>query len=810
LWKQVVVFFIVNQWGRLALLATILWGLWYWNSDYLIQSVYPDGRDRVLRVVGLGIYPLTLWALASLGVLLHKPNWFLRWWRWWLAAVITITAIQAALGAVHGPEGIVAEGTFGGEVGQWLWGSYIQGFSLVLGLTVLASVFLWPGPSYRAALATLRSMGRLALASLRALGQLVLRTAKATGRGMGKLALASLRALRQFVLRTAEATGRGMMMLARSSARTAWPGVKSIARPPRRQRPAPPENATAAVAQDLANPKVVETEQGDEEELPPQDIAFLEKDMDNLLEREPAKSTSISVINGKQGAPPTSIHKRNLPSVDFLEQAPSAMVTEEETQGVASKIEETLSNHGVQVTVDQIRPGPTVTLYGLSPGWIRRIREVKERDTEGNILKDSRGKPIVTRKEERTRVRVDSIVAREKDMALALAAPSLRIQAPVPGESVVGIEVPNQNPVLVSLRSVMESQQFQDVTSKDGFALGLGQGTGGESVVVDIRQLPHLLIAGSTGSGKSVCMNTLIVSLAAQASPERLRLLLIDPKRVELTPYNGLPHLVAPVVVDTEPAVRALKGMMREMFRRYRRLEKLKVRNIEGYHRHPNALEPMPYVVIAVDELADLMMSASYEVEQTLTRLAQLGRATGIHLIVATQRPSVDVVTGLIKANFPSRISFAVVSQVDSRTILDAVGAERLLGKGDMLFLSSDTPKQQRVQGAFVSDHEIGRLVDFWRMQEGPPTLQFDLEPEQGDRQDAAWDGEAGGGSRDEMLDKAVELASRYSHLSTSLLQRRLRIGYPRAARLMDQLEDEGVISPGEPGKSREVIKRQE
>ena len=784
LWKQAVVFFTLNRWGRLALLSVILWGLWNWKSDYLILDVYPDSRDQVLRAVGLGLYPLTLWALVALGALIHRPQWFLQWWRWWLATAAMTTAIQVALGAVHGPDGVVAEATFGGEAGQWLWGSYAQGLPLALGLAVLASVVLWPKPSYRAALATLRSMGGLALASLRAMGQLILRTAKAGG--------------------------RGTLILARSSAQTAWSGVKSIATPRRRQRPASPEDATVAVGQKPADLEVATTDQEDEEELPPQDVAFFEEDMDDLLEEEPAEATSTSALNGKQDVPLSSVHKWALPSVDFLEQTPPAVVTEEETQEVASRIEETLRNHGVQVTVDQIKPGPTVTLYGLSPGWIRRVREVKERDAEGNVVKDSRGKAVVVRKEEQTRVRVDSIVAREKDMALALAAPSLRIQAPVPGESVVGIEVPNKKPVLVSLRSVMESQSFKDVVSKEGFALSLGQGSGGDPVVADIRHLPHLLIAGSTGSGKSVCMNTLIVSLAAQASPERLRLLLIDPKRVELTPYNGLPHLVAPVFVDTEPAVRALKGMMREMFRRYRQMEQLGVRNIEGYHHHPQALEPMPYVVIAVDELADLMMSASYEVEQTLTRLAQLGRATGIHLIVATQRPSVDVVTGLIKANFPSRISFAVVSQVDSRTILDGAGAERLLGKGDMLFLSGDTPKPQRVQGAYVSDREIGRLVDFWRMQEGPPTLQFDLEPEQEDSHGAAWDGEAGGGSRDEMMDKAVELASRYSHLSTSLLQRRLRIGYPRAARLMDQLEDEGVISPGEPGKSREVTKRQE
>jgi len=232
------------------------------------------------------------------------------------------------------------------------------------------------------------------------------------------------------------------------------------------------------------------------------------------------------------------------------------------------------------------------------------------------------------------------------------------------------------------------------------------------------------------------------------------------------------------------------------------------VRNIEGYHNHPQALEPMPYLVIAVDEMADLMMAAPYDIEQTLCRLAQLGRATGIHLIVATQRPSVDVVTGLIKANFPSRISFAVVSQVDSRTILDSGGGERLLGKGDMLFLSHETPKPQRVQGAYVSDREIGRLMEFWRSQKGPPLPQFDLNPELQESQGDSFDEGVPSNPRDELMDKAIELATRYSHLSTSLLQRRLRIGYPRAARLMDQLEDTGVIGPGEPGKSREVVRR--
>jgi len=498
------------------------------------------------------------------------------------------------------------------------------------------------------------------------------------------------------------------------------------------------------------------------------------------------------------------------PGTEFLDYGTAVSITEDETDEVARKIEETLSDHGVEVIVNQVKPGPTVTLYGLTPGWIRRFKQVVEKDEQGNIVRNEAGKAIMERAEEQTRVRVDSIVAREKDLALALAAPSLRIQAPVPGESVVGIEVPNRDPVLVALRNVLETDEFASLKENGGLALGLGQGSGGDPIVADLRNLPHLLIAGATGSGKSVCINTLIVSLASQVSPERLRMLLIDPKRVELTPYNGLPHLMAPVIVDTEPAVRALKGIMAEMFRRYRRLEGLGVRNIEGYHRHRNALEPMPHLVVAVDELADLMMAASYEVEQTLTRLAQLGRATGIHLIVATQRPSVDVVTGLIKANFPSRIGFAVVSQVDSRTILDAAGAERLLGRGDMLFLSGETPKPLRVQGAYVSDGEIENLIYFWKSQNGPLLPEFNLEPA------ASSDADSDSGrsgqtlTSDDMMGKALELTSRYSHLSTSLLQRRLRIGYPRAARLMDQLEDDGIVSAGDSGKSREVIRKSE
>ena len=759
-WQGAVALLIWNRWGRLVLLGGIVAVVVYWNPPFLAETLYPTVQDQVLRAVGYGAVLIAAWAALVLGATHLRTRWLLRWWRWWLATGLLVVAAQAAMGGIHGADGIVAETTLGGLVGQALWGTSLQGIPTVGALLLLAKAVLWPRVTYKEIKGLLRILIKALL---------------------------------------------GLLHLLRRSGRWSASAVRATTR--RRVRPAL-QTATAsgeAVAKVHLQPAPADLEPADyldPESVAGQPVTLIPQEADAEAGKIPGKPTAAKEVE----VPYTGPNWR-LPPTDLLEHGVAASVTEEETAQVARKIEEALSHHGVEVTVDQIKPGPTVTLYGLTPGWVRRYREVKQRDEAGNVLRDSSGKPVVSRQEEQMRVKVDSILAREKDMALALAAPSLRIQAPVPGESVVGIEVPNRDPVLVTLRSVMESPSLQDIVRKDGLALALGQGSGGDPVAAGLRKLPHLLIAGATGSGKSVCMNALIVSLVSQASPEQLRLLLIDPKRVELTPFNGLPHLVAPVVVDTEPAVKALKALLREMFRRYRRMEELGVRNIEGYHRHPKALEAMPSLVIAVDELADLMMAAPYDIEQTICRLAQLGRATGIHLIVATQRPSVDVVTGLIKANFPSRISFAVVSQVDSRTILDSAGAERLLGKGDMLFLSNETPKPQRVQGAFVSDREIERLVEFWRSQKGPPLPQFDLEPELEESQDHSWDEAERSSPKDELLDKAIELASRYSHISTSLLQRRLRIGYPRAARLMDQLEDEGIISTGEPGKSREVIR---
>ncbi len=493
------------------------------------------------------------------------------------------------------------------------------------------------------------------------------------------------------------------------------------------------------------------------------------------------------------------------PSARMLDSAPSNSISEEEQQTTASVITKTLADYGIEVGVRDIRPGPTVTMYGLTPGWIRRNKTVKQVDDDGVSLKDERGRLITKQVEEKTRVKVDSILAREKDLSLALKTPSIRLETPAMGQSLIGIEVPNPNPSLVTLRNIMESPEFQELRNKGAqMPVALGQGSGGESVVFDLAKMPHLLVAGATGSGKSVCLNAIVSCLITERTPAEMRMLLVDPKRVELTPYNGIPHLLAPVIVETDTVVGYLKGLIREMFDRYRRMEEVGVRNIEAYNEQMP--DKMPFLCVVIDELADLMMTAAVDVEQSICRLAQLGRATGIHMIIATQRPSVDVLTGLIKANFPSRISFGVTSQVDSRTILDTGGADKLLGRGDMLYLPVDASKPSRVQSVFIGDSEIQRIVDFWKSAPRQPMVEIDLlggaELEEEEAVESNPD-------RDEMIDKAIEIAITHRKLSTSLLQRRLRIGYPRAARLMDQLEEEGIVGPSDGSRSRDVIMNQ-
>ncbi len=374
----------------------------------------------------------------------------------------------------------------------------------------------------------------------------------------------------------------------------------------------------------------------------------------------------------------------------------------------------------------------------------------------------------------------------------------------MPGKPFEGIEVPNRTAALVTLRSVVESAQYRRLSLRSRLALALGKSVAGEPLVADLAQMPHLLIAGATGSGKSVCINAIISCILMHTSPEEVRLVMIDPKRVELSAFANIPHLAfSSIVTDVDEVVGTLQAVIHEMESRYRRFSSLAVRNIEMYNRHPECPSPLPYWVLIIDELADLMMAAPYEVERQICRLAQLARATGIHLIIATQRPSVDVVTGLIKANFPTRIAFAVSSHIDSRTILDAVGAEKLLGRGDMLYLPTDAASPRRIQGVYVSDQEIERLVDFWtqeRFQEVDREVFDHLLDEAKDEIDEA------PSDTDPLLERAQELAQEHRSVSASMLQRRLRIGYPRAARLMDMLEERGVVGPAEGQGSRAVL----
>ncbi len=468
-----------------------------------------------------------------------------------------------------------------------------------------------------------------------------------------------------------------------------------------------------------------------------------------------------------------------LPPLDILDAAPEVQqFAQVDNTQRAQLIEETLASYGVEAKVVQINSGPTVTQFGVEPGWDRKYREVKEKDDDGNVS-------VRLVEVSKTRVKAGRISSLSNDLALALAAPSIRIEAPVPGKTYVGVEVPNITSDVVSLRSVIETSTFQKLAAKTKLAVALGKGAGGESVAADLTKMPHLLIAGATGSGKTVCLNTVICGLLMFNTPNDLRFILIDPKRVELVQYNSIPHLATPVIVDTPKALAALRWLCQEMDERYKKFSQMGARNIESYNKNRSGADRLPYLVLVIDELADLMMAGYEEVETNLCRLAQLARATGIHLVVATQRPSVDVVTGLIKANFPTRLSFAVTSQIDSRTILDGPGAEKLLGHGDMLYLPTDAAKPKRLQGCFLSDTEIDRLVYFWGNQqaEAPDTLRLETLVA------TTPNDTIGGHPIDPLLEQAKALARQYTEVSTSFLQRKLHIGYPRAARLKEQLD---------------------
>ena len=474
-----------------------------------------------------------------------------------------------------------------------------------------------------------------------------------------------------------------------------------------------------------------------------------------------------------------------LPPLDLLVQEQSAKPSERNINLTAGMIEQTLAEFGIPAKVIDFQIGPTVTQFAIEPGYVEKDRTTPEGDPE------------------RHKVRVAQISALRRDLALALSAERLRIQAPVPGRPYVGIEVPNTRSIVVRLRPILESEAFYKINSP--LTIGLGQDVSGQPVVADLGLMPHLLVAGATGSGKSVCIAAITTCLVMNNTPEDLKLIIVDPKMVELVRFNGLPHLLGKVETDIERILAVLRWTVAEMDRRYQLLESSRSRNIDTYNRKARRrknIEPMPKIVLLIDELADLMMSAPDQTEHNLVRLAQMARATGIHLIVATQRPSTDVVTGLIKANFPARISFSVASAVDSRVILDSGGAEHLLGRGDMLFLPPEAPGPIRLQGVMISDQEVERVITFW---------QKAGEADEPDEEQAPWDGmleqEKAYAEQDDMLVKAVEIVRDTQRASASMLQRRLRIGYPRAARLIDQLEEMGVIGPSQKGgRDREVI----
>ena len=510
-----------------------------------------------------------------------------------------------------------------------------------------------------------------------------------------------------------------------------------------------------------------------------------EKDINSLVAaamEKPAASEQAAATAPAEEAEPVDTYQYQYPPIELFERSKeeSDPNAEDELKANAQKLVDTLESFGVRTRVLDISRGPSVTRYEVQP---------------------------------MAGVKISRITSLADDIALNLAVADVRMEAPIPGKPAVGIEVPNHKRSAVSIRSVFESQSFLRMTSPLGIALG--KDIAGVAQVADLCKMPHLLIAGSTGSGKSVCVNSIIMSLVFRSSPEDVKLLLIDPKVVELAEYNGIPHLLMPVVTEPRKAAGALGSAVQEMERRYRMFAENNVRDIKSFNKlaveRPD-LEKMPYIAIVIDELADLMMVVGKDVEDSICRIAQKARAAGMHLIVATQRPSVDVITGLIKANIPSRIAFAVSSQIDSRTILDSGGAEKLLGNGDMLFLPVGASKPVRVQGTFVTDEEIGAVLSFIK---STSTAQYDEEmiaemerravAEKGSKKGGDDDGD-GGGALDAMFEQAVECVIEAGQASTSLLQRRCKLGYARAARIMDQMEQEKIIGPYEGAKPRAVL----
>ncbi len=754
--------------GRLLVAAPSQF--WFVVAVAVVAAVaYFFFQDDTGRLVGWSAIPLGLWLVATLFLIVFNRAQLFDKWRWVVSSLALGLAISGSLGIFYAPLAAFSGETFGGDIGiaisrlPFEWDRFDVGISeyavawvRVAALVIIAFIVVSP------------------------------RWAKSTGSGILQVSVYVFAVI---------TTGAQSLYHKFENWRYERAQVKALQKADSEAYDADQVAHGAETTEGTANISSESSDRSDSssdaedadtpteesDELALGELMVVEDAATPITTAFPTESEVEAAEEAATPPPDYSAAHRypwKLPSQEMLSIAKPGGITQDEIANTSSKVVESLSQFGIDVSVDQVRQGPTVTMYGLSPGWKGRSEE-------------NTGQ----------RVRVDTILNREKDIALALASPNLRFEAPVPGESVVGIEVPNSHPTEVTLRSVMDTPQWEQFKETAALPVPLGLGSGGDPVMADLARMPHTLVAGSTGSGKSVCMNAIITGLIMTKTPLELRLIMIDPKRVELTPYQGIPHLYHPVIVESDRAVIVLRSLVDEMMGRFRQLEQAGVKNIASYN--DKMPERMPYLVILVDELADLMLTAAGDVERLLVRLAQLGRATGVHLVVATQRPSVDVVTGLIKANFPSRISFAVMSQIDSRTILDSVGAEKLLGRGDMLYMPIDKPKPSRVQGAFLTDDEIEGVVSAYQNMGGPvlPELvvSFDDAGAENGTTSSATDG-------DSLFDQAVSLTQSQKTLSVSLLQRRLRIGYPRAARLMDELDDEGVVGAGEPGKPRPVL----
>ena len=778
-------------------------------------------RDRRLarQSAGVGLAALAIWGIAG-----------------------AITP-DASLGGVS-----LAEYGAGGRIGGWLdspvgWGLILIGLIGAFALIAPSAAQSLASASGRGFESAMRYAGR----EIKARGPGAL---AATGRGARRGFVALLYAL----WRALRWTGRELWL--------AFGVVGEQWRESRRGEPQPSRHTSDVPAPPpMPQPRVAQTEAA----WPPLAESVEEEIVEPVVEQPSAPPPAPSVPSTLRTLDRTAADGWRLPPIELLDEDP-ATTLRSGAGDQARIIVETLASFGVDASVTQINEGPSITQFGVEPGWEIKTRLTPIKDESGAPVLDEHGQTrMQTEEVSRTRVRVNRITRLADDLALALAAPSIRIEAPVPGQPIVGVEVPNADTRIVALRGLIESEEFSQMAAQGGLPIALGRDVTGNPVIADLTRMPHVLIAGATGSGKSVCINTIISSLLMQKSPEEVRLILVDPKRVELTGYGSAPHLAfSHVVTEPDEVVSVLGVVVAEMDRRYRKLEELKARNIVAYNSLPTIEKRMPYWVVVLDELADMMMAAAAEVEGQIVRLAQLARAVGIHLVIATQRPSVDVVTGLIKANFPTRIAFATTSQTDARVIMDRAGAEKLMGRGDMLYMSSDSIKPRRVQGAFVSDGEIERLLESWtghrqaeterssldevleELSEETPsaveeaearatqaelrsltsTLESVLEadvvveagpepgadPPQSLRDSSPLEGgsgeRVGSGDLDTRLGEATALAQEYERVSASLLQRRMRVGRPRAERLIEQLAAAGVIEQSDGGRSRRVLAR--